>query len=74
MTHEEKKMKPIWFLVGLMLLVNGALILSAGIYYFFSPNQYRTVLSELHPSIWWGGIMVVVGALYVIANRRATVE
>jgi uncharacterized membrane protein HdeD (DUF308 family) len=72
MSHEEKKMKPIWYLVGWMLLINGVLIFASGIYYFFNPSHYRTVLAELHPSIWWGAMMLVVGGIMLIASRKAT--
>lgn len=54
----------IWFFVGLALLVNGALILAAGIYGFFEPPLHPVVLSRLHAAIWWGGILVGLGLFY----------
>jgi len=68
MTAEEKKMKSIWYLVGLMLLGMGTIILASGVYYYFNPNNVRTVLSSLHPSLWWGGIMVVAGLVFVVTH------
>jgi hypothetical protein len=39
-----------------------------------SPAGHVSILHEMHPSIWWGGIMIVVGAIYLIANKNKTVE
>jgi len=54
----------IWFFVGLALLVNGALILAAGIYELFQPPTHQVVLSRLHASVWWGAILLGVGLFY----------
>lgn len=54
----------IWFFIGVALLVNGALILAAGIYDLFHPPAHRVVLSELHAGIWWGGILLGLGIFY----------
>lgn len=71
---EEKGMKPIWYFVGLLMLVVGALIMAAGIYYLFYPSQSSTVLYHLHPNLWWGGIMVIFGIVLVWLNKGVTVE
>ncbi|HEY1483587.1 MAG TPA: hypothetical protein VGF19_12725 [Candidatus Acidoferrum sp.] len=54
----------IWFFVGLSLLVNGILILGAGIFDLVHPPEAQVVLYNLHAGIWWGGLMTVVGAIY----------
>ena len=54
----------IWFFVGLSLLVNGALILAAGIYDFLEPPLHPVVLSRLHAAIWWGAILLGLGFFY----------
>jgi hypothetical protein len=54
----------IWFFVGLSLAVNGALILGAGIYELVHPLENPPVLGQLHASIWWGTLMLVVGLVY----------
>ncbi len=74
MTTTVKKMKPIWYFVGLILLTLGCLILLAGIYYLIYPSQIKTVLPNLYPNIWWGAIMIVVGAVFVLRTRKLTVE
>jgi hypothetical protein len=54
----------IWFFIGTSLLVNGLLILAAGLYEWRHPPQNPVVLYHLHANIWWGGILFLVGALY----------
>jgi len=65
----EAKMKSIWYFVGLMLLTMGAVIFLSGIYFYFFPNETKTVLQELHPSIWWGAVMMVAGAISFFGSR-----
>jgi hypothetical protein len=74
MVDTVKKMKPIWFFVGLILLVMGGVILATGIYDLFAGIESKTVLARLHPSVWWGAIMVAAGLIFVLANRNATVD
>lgn len=54
----------IWFFIGISLLVNGVLILGAGIYQVFVPPAQPTVLFQLHPGIWWGALMAILGGFY----------
>jgi hypothetical protein len=67
-------MKPIWYFVGLILLIMGGLILITGIINLSSPSEHISVLSELHPNIWWGAIMIVVGLIYVLKNKNVKVK
>lgn len=67
-------MKPIWFFIGLLLTVLGLIIMAAGIYYLFHPEHNQTVLREYHPSIWWGGLMMVSGIVFIIVNKNKVVE
>jgi len=71
---EVKGMKPIWYFVGIALLVIGGLIFIAGIYFLFSPSESNTVLEELHPNIWWGAFMSLVGIVFIWKNKDAVVE
>ncbi len=57
------RMIPVWFFVGVILLAYGVIILATGIYEFSSPPP--TVLSNLHPAIWWGALLTAIGGLYV---------
>ena len=74
MTGDVKKMKPIWFFVGLVLLVMGGVILATGLNDLIARVESRTVLARLHPRIWWGGLMVLAGAIFVLTNKNASVE
>ena len=60
----------IWFFIGLSLLVNGALILAAGIYQLVNPPENPTVvLFSLHAGVWWGAILFLVGGFYSLYFR-----
>lgn len=55
----------IWFFIGLLLGVYGILITGTGIYGLFYPPQRETVLGNLHAGIWWGALLIVLGAIYL---------
>ena len=61
------KTVPIWYFIGLLLLVYGVIILAAGIYQISHPPE--TAMSDLHPAAWWGALMTVMGAVYVYLHR-----
>ncbi|MBZ5585317.1 MAG: hypothetical protein LAQ30_24570 [Acidobacteriia bacterium] len=69
-------MLSIWFFIGVLLLMYGFVILGAGIYELANPAE-RAVASELrwigveylHPSIWWGALLIVLGSIYSIRFR-----
>jgi len=73
-------MKPggisIWFFIGLSLLVNGLLILGAGLYELVTPPQYPVVLYRLHANVWWGALLFIIGAVYCChySPRRRSVN
>lgn len=58
---------PVWFFVGLLLGVYGLLILVSGLAELSNPPA--TVLANLHAPVWWGAVMLVVGAAYCFAFR-----
>ncbi len=58
---------PVWFFVGILLLVYGAAIFVSGLSEWSHPPS--TVLSSLHAPVWWGGLMVVLGSVYCLAFR-----
>ena len=58
---------PVWFFVGLLLGVYGLLILVSGLVELSNPPA--TVLANLHAPVWWGAVMLVVGAAYCFAFR-----
>jgi len=58
----------IWFLIGLQLSIYGMLITGTGIYGWIVPPapDQQTVLGDLHPAIWWGAIIFVLGLFYTV--------
>ncbi|MEO8398258.1 MAG: hypothetical protein ABI550_00430 [Ignavibacteriaceae bacterium] len=69
----ENKMKPIWYFVGLILIVMGGIIFFSGIYNIFNPPEIKTVLAETHPDIWWGAVMVIFGGIMYWKTRKQLV-
>lgn len=66
---EHKRFLSIWFFIGVLLLVYGILILGAGVYELFSPPARTVVLANLHAAVWWGALLIAVGAFYTIKFR-----
>ena len=64
---EKHHIIPVWFFVGVLLLVYGFLIFASGLSEWSHPSN--TVLAELHAPVWWGALLTVVGAIYVMAFR-----
>jgi len=61
---------PIWFFIGVLLLVYGLMILGYGVFEFatgFYPPAVE--LTSLHTPIWWGCLLAVLGAFYVAKFR-----
>ena len=66
----------IWFFIGALLLIYGLLICGAGIFDMTSPsvpsaaraeaNLHWDGVDSLHPAIWWGGLLIILGAVYTI--------
>ncbi len=69
----EKKMRPIWFFVSLILMTMGGIIFLSGIYNLIDPPIIKTVLANTHPDIWWRGVMIVFGGLLYFKTRKQTV-
>jgi FtsH-binding integral membrane protein len=65
----KEKHVSIWFLIGLQLAIYGVLIVAAGVYDLIAPLANPPVLSDLHPAIWWGAIMLVLGIFYTVKFR-----
>lgn len=59
----------IWFFIGALLTVYGALITGAGIYGLFVPPAQPVVMGHLHAGVWWGVLLLAVGLVYVVNFR-----
>jgi len=69
-------MLSIWFFIGVLLLMYGFVILGAGIYELANPETAAvasslrwTGVEYLHPSIWWGALLIAMGSIYSIRFR-----
>jgi FtsH-binding integral membrane protein len=61
---------PIWFFIGVQLLIYGSMIFVYGIYQWLSGIYPAGVeLTNLHTPVWWGGILALLGLLYVVKFR-----
>jgi hypothetical protein len=60
---EERRMIPVWFFAGILILIYGILIFISGLAEWSHPPA--TVLSNLHAPVWWGAIMIVMGGAFV---------
>lgn len=58
---------PIWFFVGLILLVYGVLVLVGN----FTGTPRQTVLAETQPGLWWGAIITVAGGVFLGIGLKA---
>ncbi len=67
-------MKTIWYFVGLLLVSMGVIIMLTGAYQLFNPPSPPPALAHLQPNLWWGGIMTFAGLVFLLTNRRKTVE
>jgi hypothetical protein len=59
----------IWFFIGVLLLSYGLLVLGYGIYELATGTLAPVQLNYLHTPVWWGGLLTVLGLLYVIKFR-----
>ena len=59
----------IWFFVGAVLVVYGALIAASGLYQLWVPPLPPVVLEKLHAGIWWGALLFLAGLFYAIHFR-----
>ena len=61
---------PIWFFIGVLLLVYGGMICGYGIYEWVSGNYPAGVqLTQLHTPAWWGGLLLLTGIIYSVKFR-----
>jgi len=62
---KQKEPISIWYFIGLVLTIYGVMILGAGLYDLIAGVRRDTVLAEMHAGVWWGGLLVVLGVVYV---------
>jgi hypothetical protein len=64
--EEHANQIQIWFFIGVLLFLYGVLILGAGIFHLFFPPPRQMTLSELHPDLWWGVLLLGIGLFYCV--------
>lgn len=60
---EERQMIPVWFFAGILIFIYGILIFFSGLVDWSHPAE--TELANLHAPVWWGAIMIVMGAIFI---------
>jgi FtsH-binding integral membrane protein len=60
---EERHMIPVWFFVGILLFIYGILIFITGLAEWSHPPA-TVELSSLHAPVWWGVLMILMGAVF----------
>ena len=65
---EKHHIIPVWFFVGLLLFIYGVLILITGLAQWSTPSG-EVQLTQYHAPVWWGSLLVALGALYVYLFR-----
>ena len=61
----------IWFFIGVMLTIYGAMILGYGLYEL---NTGTMAVANYHASIWWGALLLLVGLFYGVRFRPGRIE
>jgi hypothetical protein len=64
---EHRGLISIWFFIGVLLLIYGIVIFGsglAGLAGLGEPQDRRVVLAQLHAPVWWGALLIALGALY----------
>ena len=65
MESQSHQMIPIWFIIGINLLVYGVVIFITGLVDWNHPDP-NVAMTELHADVWWGGFMLLLGLFYSI--------
>jgi hypothetical protein len=61
---------PIWFFIGVLLLIYGLMIFGYGVYEWNTGSYPPMVqLTNLHTPVWWGGVLALLGLFYVVKFR-----
>jgi hypothetical protein len=59
----------IWFFIGVLLTVYGAMILGYGLYELATGHLANVILANLHAPVWWGALMLALGLFYSLRFR-----
>jgi len=59
----------IWFFIGVLLTIYGAMILGYGVWELVTGNVANVILANLHAPVWWGALMLLLGIFYSVKFR-----
>ena len=59
----------IWFFIGVLLTIYGAMILGYGVWELATHTLANVVLSTLHAPVWWGAMLLALGLFYGVRFR-----
>jgi hypothetical protein len=59
----------IWFFIGVLLTVYGAMILGYGLFELATAQTANVVLAKLHAPVWWGALLLALGLFYGLRFR-----
>ncbi|MBV9341293.1 MAG: hypothetical protein JO159_10455 [Acidobacteria bacterium] len=65
---EKHHIIPVWFFVGVLLLVYGVMIFVSGLAAWNNPPP-DVQLAELHAPVWWGALLIILGGTYCLLFR-----
>jgi hypothetical protein len=60
-------MLPVWFFIGVLLFIYGVIIFITALSEWSHPPA--VVLSEYHPGVWGGIILLLIGGFYTVHFR-----
>jgi hypothetical protein len=66
--HEDHQI-PIWFFIGMTLLVYGVVIFFYGLVSWGGEDRKAMAMGHLHADVWWGAAMAALGAFYTVRFR-----
>lgn len=61
----DKPLIPVWFFIGLLLLIDGVIIFFTGVF----GGASATVLGGYHEAVWWGLLLILIGCFYAYKFR-----
>ena len=78
MEHREHEVASteisIWFFCGILMLAYGLVLVVTGILELHDPPPNEVLLpwlQGLHPTLWWGALLTVLGGFYSVRFRPA---
>lgn len=63
----RQHMLPVWFFIGVLLFIYGVIIFVTALSEWSHPPA--VVLSQYHPGVWGGIILLLIGGFYTVQFR-----